>query len=644
MSRHRIALAVLLGSLLFVAGTTVRFATSTAEAGSEGTAEDPPQAGSDRDLAPVAVAPLGEQQLVVLASEGRRLILLDRDTSERRRTIPLPADGSGMVIRDRTAYVTTAEPAGRLLEVDVDRARIVRSWRVGHMPMAPVLSPNGSLVYLANRFENRVRCVDLATGGQRTVDVVREPVALAMAPDGRRLFAANHLPCVRPFLDDENPSIVAEVSVIDIPQMEVIRTIALPNGSQGLRGIAVSPDGNWVAVTHILSNYTVPTLEIARGKMNRNALSLLRTGTLEPFATVVLDDPEMGAANPWGVCFTADGQQLIVSHAGTNELSVIDFASLLERLATGRGTDRQFDDESLSMMTGIRRRIALPITGPRAICAADGVIYAAGFFSDNLAAVDLRTDSPSVRAIDLGPRLPASPARQGAAYFNDATLCFQQWQSCATCHPDGRADALYWDLLNDGIGNTKNTKSLLMAALTPPVMWRGVRADAGLAVMSGIRHIQFVEPSPDQARAIERYLLEMKAVPSPQLNADVLETAKTDKASCAKCHRPGIARGSLTDAARRGKALFEGPAGCSPCHPHPYFTSMQTVDGGLGTGIAYDVPSLVEAWRSAPYLHHGDALTLEETLTDFNHLQQRGTTRRLDPAELRDLLEYLRSL
>ena len=32
--------------------------------------------------------------------------------------------------------------------------------------------------------------------------------------------------------------------------------------------------------------------------------------------------------------------------------------------------------------------------------------------------------------------------RKGEQYFNDATLCFQKWQSCASCHPDARADGL----------------------------------------------------------------------------------------------------------------------------------------------------------------------------------------------------------
>ena len=68
------------------------------------------------------------------------------------------------------------------------------------------------------------------------------------------------------------------------------------------------------------------------------------------------------------------------------------------------------------------------------------------------------------------------------------------------------------------------------------------------------------------------------------------------------------------------------------------------VDPGLGTGVLYDVPSLIEVWRTAPYLHSGDALTLREAITDFNWTQRRGRTADLREAELEDLLEYLSSL
>jgi len=635
-TRHRFllrAVVLLLPSLGLAAGPPAQSAKPA-----------DPREESETYLAPVAVVPVGDQQLAVLGSTGRRLLLLDPASGHLLSTIRLSAEASGMAVRDRTVYVTTNEPAGRLLEIDLDRNRIARTWQVGHTPNSPQISSDGGTVFLANRFEHRVRSVELATGRQACADVIREPVALTLDPRGEYLFVANHLPYVRPFLDDENPTMYAELSVVAARRMEPAGTIALPNGSQGVRGIAVSPGGDYVLVTHVLSNFVIPTLQVAGGAMNRNALSVIRTESRERLATVMLDDPDRGAANPWAVCFTEDGERLVVTHAGTHEISLIDWAALRARAAARSGAAELFDSQSLTALAGIRRRIELPLAGPRSVCTIGGTIYVAGYFSDNLVAVAAAQQPPGVRTIELEPRRTPSLARRGEQYFNDATLCLEHWQSCASCHPDGRADALYWDLLNDGLGNTKNTKSLLMAALTPPVMSRGVRADAGLAVEAGIRHIQFSEPSPRQVAAIEQYLREMPAVPSPALDADSLESPKTEAPSCAKCHYPGVPRGRLTAAAQRGKALFEGRAGCAACHPHPYFTSLQTVDAGLGTGVAYDVPSLVEVWRTAPYLHHGDALSLEDTLTDFNHLQLRGDTRSLSAAELADLLAYLRSL
>ena len=43
-------------------------------------------------------------------------------------------------------------------------------------------------------------------------------------------------------------------------------------------------------------------------------------------------------------------------------------------------------------------------------------------------------------------------------------------------------DGLNWDLLNDGIGNPKSTKTLLYSHATPPAMISGIRADAETAV------------------------------------------------------------------------------------------------------------------------------------------------------------------
>ncbi|MFZ5833649.1 MAG: hypothetical protein ACOY3P_26475 [Planctomycetota bacterium] len=629
------------------ANDSVEATAASIESASESGAS--PARGESDYLAPAAIQCFDRgRKLLVLGSNGRRAHVVDLATGRLERTIPLPAPATGAAVRGDSAYITTAEPAGRVLIVDLPSGTVQKQFRVGHTPMSPVLSADGQTLYVANRFNNSVGFVELSTGAQRSVEVIREPVAMALTPDGRRLFVANHLPCVRPFLDDENPLIAAEVSVIDTAERRVLNNIELPNGSQGLRGIALSPDSRYAVVTHILSHYTIPPMQIEHGAINMNALSILDAQSMEWIDSVMLDDPHAGAANPWGVCFSADGQRLLVTHAGTHELSVIDFPKLIARVSEKKGASGVYGKNALAMMAGIRQRVRLPAAGPRAVCEIGGWSYVAGYFSDDLAAFDLKSidvqAEPVVRRIELEKFAEHSPAREGERYFNDASLCFEQWQSCGSCHPDGRSDALYWDLLNDGMGNTKDTKNLLMAALTPPVMWRGVRADAGMAVRAGIHHIQFVEPKPEQAEAIEAYLTSMKSVPSPHLNADVLEFPKTDDASCSKCHNPGVPRGSPTESARRGKAIFEGKAGCATCHPHPTFTAMREVDPGLGSGVPYDIPSLVEVWRTAPYLHNSEALSLEEAITDYNFLEKRGRTKDLSEQELEDLLEYLKSL
>jgi hypothetical protein len=61
-------------------------------------------------------------------------------------------------------------------------------------------------------------------------------------------------------------------------------------------------------------------------------------------------------------------------------------------------------------------------------------------------------------------------------------------------------------------------------------------------------------------------------------------------------------------------------------------------------GPEYDTPTLIGLYRSAPYLHHGKAATLEEVLTSCNPDDRHGRTSHLTPAEIADLVEFLKAL
>jgi cytochrome c peroxidase len=231
-------------------------------------------------------------------------------------------------------------------------------------------------------------------------------------------------------------------------------------------------------------------------------------------------------------------------------------------------------------------------------------------------------------------RLYVACATANRVLFNDAQLCFQGWQSCASCHDaDGRADALNWDLLNDGMANPKNTRSLLWAHQTGPAMALGVRTNAAVAVRAGLRHILFSEASEEVAGAIDAYLQSLRPLPSPHLVG-----------------------GRLSPAARRGEELFfSARTGCAECHPPPWFTDMTGHD--VGTACTYESlygmpgadkasdrfysPTLVELWRTGPYLHDGSAASLRDVLTTRNRGDRHGRTSQLTAPEIDDLVAYL---
>jgi cytochrome c peroxidase len=282
----------------------------------------------------------------------------------------------------------------------------------------------------------------------------------------------------------------------------------------------------------------------------------------------------------------------------------------------------------LTFLVGLRQRLALPKEdrGPRAVVLVGTRAWVANYFSDTLATVDVAAPAPKWDSIPLAPKSPMDMVRRGEFYFHDAEICFQAWQSCASCHPgDGRVDALNWDLLNDGIGNPKNNKSLLLSHATPPAMSLGLRDTAETAVRAGIRHIFFTVQPDAVALAMDEYLKALKPVPSPRR-----------------------VKGQLSAAALRGKRLF-AQAHCASCHPAPLFTDLQPYDVGTrrkqdGPTDRFDTPTLVELWRTAPYLHDGSAASVRDVLTTQNPGDRHGITSHLTPDQVDDLAEYLLSL
>lgn len=541
----------------------------------------------------------------------------DSGTVEQRFDFPVELSGLCMSPDGTLLYVTGGGADGVLFVADAQSGRIWRTLAVGHTPCSPVLSPDGARVYVCNRFDNEVAFVDVVSGEiTRRVAVTREPVAADVSPDGSQLFVANLLPAGRADQD----LVSSEISVIDTAA-GTVSSIPLINGAEGVRGLKVSPDGRYLFATHFVARFLASVTQIERGWVSTDGLSVIRLSDRSLVDTVLLDDVDFGFANPWALGFTDDGGSLVVSSAGAQELSLIDLSALIKRVAEQNQATGQMTYDDLSFLSGIRRRVKLAGNGPRALVMRGTTAYVANYFSDTIDVVDLsKPEEVQIRSIALTAEFTQSEVEFGEQLFHDARLSIQQWISCAACHPDGRADGLNWDLVNDGLGNPKNAKSLLQAHQTPPSMWLAVHESAEETVRHEIRSVLFAQRSEADAAAIDAYLKSLKPVPGPARKS-----------------------GGLSEAARRGKEVFNA-AGCIGCHPAPLYTDLRAhalgTLQGLDAGQRLDTPSLVEVWRTAPYQHDGRAATLLEVI-EGNH--GRGASN-LSGDEKVDLCEFLKSL
>ncbi|HIQ21514.1 MAG TPA: cell surface protein [Planctomycetes bacterium] len=586
-------------------------------------------ARSEEYLGPwdLALSPSGEVLYVALR-DARQVAWIVLPEGKVVRRVGLPAAPTGLAVTPggSTLVVTCAAPRSTIALVDTSSGKVINTIPAGHTANGPAISPDGKRLYVCHRFDNELMTVELASGRvEGRIAVPREPVAAVVTPDGGTVLVANHLPHSR---TDAvyMANVAAEVTAIDTASGRAT-SIALPNGSHSLRDICLSPDGKYAYVTHILSNFELTPTHLDQGWVHVNTVSVIDTQSRRVLNTVGLDEMYSGAANPWGVVCAADGQWVGVSHAGTHQLSLIEASAArgsLVYLYISTLAGAIPDDPRVGK--DLHRRVDLPGKGPRAVAAAGNRLYVAQYFSDSVAVVDLDDPQKPARLLPLGPEPQLSLRRRGELLFNDATICYQQWQSCASCHPDGRTDALNWDLMNDGLGNFKNTKSMVLAHRTPPAMAEGVRSSAEAAVRAGIQHILFADRPEEEAAAIDAYLKSLRPVPSPYL-----------------------VDGQLSPAARRGQRLFHSRRlGCARCHPPPLYTDLKMHDVGTKTlyefSSRFDTPTLIEAWRTAPYLHDGRYLTVQELLGEGKHGSSHGDVDGLRPEEISDLAQFVLSL
>lgn len=456
--------------------------------------------------------------------------------------------------------------------VDKERGVLEDALWVGDEPTGIVLSPDAGLAYVSLATQRQVAVVDLATREVKgRVDLGFDPRALALSADGKWLFAASYR-SGNPEKDiyatyGENDN--QDVWIVDTEKLAVEKILS--GISADLRALALSADGKelYVAATDgdpIPSQTQPDTKPFVHEAIVLDADPSSGTfGGVLRRADLTRQDGSGGpVVNPSGVL--AAGDTLWISSESSSAVVALDRATLAEkfRVDVGRGARRIVplgDDGTIGVHCF--QSFELWVVGP------DGTVKQT---------VKL-TEDPRPADVALGESVFYRPG--GEVRNNHA---------CVSCHIETQNDGMNWRF---GPTIWHNVRPLNLLGATTPIEWGAYVSSPENFGYQGPASIMGLPATPEEAKALTAFLSSLLGAP-----------AATDST------RPD---GSFSDAALRGKDIFEGKGTCFACHAPPLYTNRTLIEEGKSK-VPADVPTLLGAYRHGVYFVRGGARDLDSAV------------------------------
>ncbi|MCA9076304.1 MAG: c-type cytochrome [Planctomycetaceae bacterium] len=557
---------------------------------------------------------------------------------------------------DGTLLVCSNRDNGSISVIDLARLQKSREFNVGHLPEGVSFIGDTHTVAVAVYGEDRIVFVDADQGQQLgNVDVFDEPYGVVSNRSGSHVYVTLDYP--------------GQVVEIDAETRQIDRTF---NAGTFARGIAIAEDARRLYVTNYFTaqllaidletgdqvdewtgtSYDNLCRQVVLNPHREKAyLPHLQSRTtfahaassIFPYVAVVNTsevterrrrrikmDSFNGAqvtSNPWEIAVSPDGRRLYVVFSGTNDMYVSNV----------------LDDDYWEIEFERHERLG---HNPRAIRVAPDsqTIYVYNALDFHVVAYDAETIEP-IATIDVCENPLSDEVLTGKRLFYSALqpMSGRHWISCSSCHPDGDPDGRTWQN-PEGL---RNTQALFGMAWTHPIHWSADRDE-----------VQDFEHTIRGDLMQGRGLIKGEVHPSLEEPNLGLSASLDALAAYSNTHEFTLsphAKDGLSDTAERGRELFfSEETKCATCHGGPFFTDSTTGqlhDVGTGTADqsekmapAYDTPTLLGVYRTAPYLHHGMAVTLEDVLTTQNPNDLHGKTSHLSVDEINDLVAFLKSL
>jgi len=581
-----------------------------------------------------------------------------------------PAVGPRALALDSTGHTlfVTGQRSGHLYALDAASGALLHDAFVCSEPIGVLVSADDASVFVACSQDDQVVQVhasDLSAVGAAAGP--RKPWALAWAADGKTLLATHLLgPGVSAF--KTGPLALSATWELEEGPPSADDDPTEPHGPvRGIYDAAVRPGSSELWVAHIMLGIDTPQPALNFQQTVFPALSIFDdTGTQQARLSVA-PNPGDGQAfgdivsGPHAIAFSDDGALAFVADSNSEDVLVVDTARRVES------------------------QIIRPLPGhtPEGIVWSAGKIYVQERNSEDVVAFAVTGSASGVVVTPDGaafPTLAADPMpatmRLGQRLFYSANsdqlpLTQNHWVACASCHLEGRSDAVTWKFAQGprdtptNAGGLLDTGFLFRTADRTQVQdyWRTINVEQG-------GHFSLDNPTQktllDAVAAFVNYALPAPVPPS----TDAMHTLQGQ---------------ALADLRAQGKTLFM-QLGCATCHSGPALTdsgagnptldltgpvvSTQTPGGVLlhdvGTcsqadfpdvdhsdilgddraACAFDTPSLRGLADSAPYLHDGSAETIDAVVPIMLQASapagQAAST--LNADQQRALVEYLRSL
>ncbi|WP_050434466.1 YncE family protein [Chondromyces crocatus] len=446
---------------------------------------------------------------------------------------------------------------------------------VGDEPTGLALSPDGARLYVTLPTMGAVAIVDVAARELvGRIDVGFDPRAIVVSSDGAHLYVASYRSGnrVKDTRGTYGPDDDQDIWIIDT-QTGLVETV-VEGVAADLRALALSPEGDelYVAATDgdPEPTQTDPSAEPFVHQVVVVGADPTRAdfGTVLRRADLTRQPSSTGAVvNPSGILVTDD--RVWVASEASDLVVALDRVTLEEQTRAAVGA------------------------GPRQLVALDDgagghllAVHAHQHFAVNLldstgadrGTVPL-TDDPRPPAVALGERVFTRP---GGGFAGN--------HACSSCHVEAQNSGMIW---NFGPSIWHNVRPLQLLDATTPLEWGAYVSSTQNFGYQGPSSIVGRPATPEEAEGLGAFLGSLLGAPR--------ETGWTRL------------DGSYTDAALRGKALFEGEALCVGCHTPPLYTSRDTIDRGK-SGVPADVPTLLGVYRHGIYFVAGQARGLPAAL------------------------------